>query len=794
MFNNYLKIALRNMKRYKGYSLINTAGLAVGMACCILILLWVRDELSFDRFHHNLDHIYRVIRMEQKIADAGKDALTPPPLAATLKEKFPEITHATRFGNWGCWLVSYGEKNFYETRYECADPDFFEMFNFPFIKGNPKNALLDTYSVVLTEEMAEKYFGNEDPIGKTLNINKQFDVTVTGVIKNVPKNSTLKFDFILPFRVLLLKELLGEETGKHWGFNSFSTLVMLNKSCSAKELGPKIAGIFEEHNEEDKDSALLQPFKDIHLYSNIKYDFDRLGDIKYVTIFSLLALFVLIIACINFMNLTTAKSAKRAKEVGLRKVIGAKRPQLIWQFFGESLLMSFFAFLLALILVELILPFFNNLSGKNLSLNPANNIMIYLYFLVITLLTGILAGSYPALLLSSFQPIKVLKGPAGLNVKDRNRSPLFRRILVVTQFTLSIGLIIGTTIIYTQLRFMRDKDLGINKEHIVYIPMAQSVISKYESIKEEFLRNPNVLNVSASLSLPTDIRNSPGSPEWEGKDPNNKMQIKADFVDYDYIETFQIKMAQGRSFSRKYPTDTETAYIVNEEAVRQMGLKSPLGKQFSFWDKKGKIIGVMKDFHFRPMYHQIQPIVFKIFPDWFRVIYTRIKPGNITGTLESLQKTWLQLNPGYPFEYRFLDEPFDQLYRAEERMGTLTKYFTVLGIVIACLGLLGLASFMAEQRTKEIGIRKVLGASVGNIILLLSREFTRLVLMSMIIAWPIAYFTMNQWLQNFAYRIGIGWWVFIFSAGLTVVFTLLTVSYQSIRAAAANPVQALRHE
>jgi predicted permease len=794
LFKNYLKIAFRNIKRYKGYSFINIAGLAMGMACCILILLWVRDELSFDRFHNNLDNIHRVIRQEQEIAEAGKDALTSPPLAAALKEKYPGITHVTRFGSWGQWLVTYGEKKFYETMYRCADPDFFEMFNFPFVKGNPKKALLNTYSVLLTEKMAEKYFGNENPIGKTLNINKQFDVTVTGVIKNVPGNSTLTFDFIFPFRILVGKELLGEKTGKNWGFNSFSTFVMLNKSSSAKELGPKIAGIFKEQNEEDKDLALLQPFKDIHLYSNIKYDLDNVGDIKYVTIFSLLALFVLIIACINFMNLTTAKSAKRAKEVGLRKVIGARRWQLIKQFFGESMLLSFFAFLLALILVELMLPAFNHLSGKNLSLNPANNIMIYLYFVGITLITGILAGSYPALLLSAFQPIKTLKGSSNVNVTGKNRTPLFRRILVVTQFTLSIALIIGTFVIYTQLGFMRNINLGINKDHIVYISMAENIVDDYESIRKKLLGNANVLTVSASLALPTDIGNSPGSPQWEGKDPNNNMQIKADFVDYDYIDLLQIKMAQGRSFSRKFATDAAEAYIVNEEAVRRMELESPVGKQFSFWDRKGKIIGVMKNFHFRPMHHQIQPIVFKIFPAWFRYIYIKIKPGNIPGTLASLKKSWSQLYPGYPFEYRFLDEQFDQLYRAEERMGTLTNYFTVLGILIACLGLFGLASFMAEQRTKEIGIRKALGASVGNIILLLSREFTKLVLVATIIAWPVAYFTMNQWLQNFAYRIGIGWWVFVFSAGLTIIIAFLTVSYQSIRAATANPIEALRCE
>jgi cell division protein FtsX len=353
---------------------------------------------------------------------------------------------------------------------------------------------------------------------------------------------------------------------------------MLNRSSSAKELGPKIAGIFKEHNEGDTDLALLQPFKDIHLYSSIKFDLDSVGDIKYVTIFSLLALFVLIIACINFMNLTTAKSAKRAKEVGLRKVIGAKRPQLIWQFFGESILMSCFAFLLALILVELMLPLFNNLSGKNLSLTPSGNITIYLGFIVITLITGILAGSYPALLLSAFQPVKTLKGSSSVNITGKNRTPLFRKILVVTQFTLSIGLIIGTTVIFNQLRFMRERDLGINREQIVYIPMAESVTNEYESIKKEFLRIPDVLKVTASMVLPTNIRSSPGSPQWEGKDPNNNMQIKADFVDYDYIETFQIKMALGRSFSREFPTDTKAAYIVNEEAVRRMGLESPVGK------------------------------------------------------------------------------------------------------------------------------------------------------------------------------------------------------------------------
>jgi len=791
MFKNYLKLAFRNIVRHKGYSFINIAGLAVGMACCILILLWVQDELGYDRFHKNLDNLYRVIREEHDTAEKGKSALTPPPLANALKQEFPGITHATRFGAWGRWLVKYGEKKFYEPGYECADPDFFAMFSFPFVRGNPKEALTDMYSVVITEEIAGKYFGNEDPLGKTLNINKQFDVKVTGVVKNIPGNSSLKFDLISPFK-MQLKEIFAEKIDNNWGFNSFNTYVMLNNEGSMGEPAPKAAGIFKKHNKEDNEKAIFQPLKEIHLYSNVKHDIKGVGDIKYVTIFSLLALFVLVIACINFMNLTTARSAKRAKEVGLRKVVGARRSQLIKQFFGESIILTFLALLFALILVELFLPAFNNLSGKNLSLESSSNMVIYLGFIGIAILTGVLSGSYPALLLSSFRPVRVLKGVP--HERKKGRLPLLRRVLVVTQFALSIGLVIGTAVIYKQLHFIRNKDLGYNKEHIVYIRMSENVIPKYYSIKKEFLRNSDVFNVTASLALPTNIGNSPGSPEWEGKKPGNKMQIKADFVDYDYIETFKIKMAQGRSFSRKFPTDAKTAYIVNEEAVRRMGLESPVGKGFSFWNRKGNIIGVMKDFHFRPLHKEIQPIVFKIFPDWFRHIYIRIKPGNVHAALDSLKKTWYKLNPDYPFEYHFLDDAFDNLYRAEERMGTLTNYFTFLGIFIACMGLFGLVSFMAEQRTKEIGVRKVLGASVPGIILLLSKEFTRLVLVANIISWPIAYYTMNRWLQNFAYRTGIGLWLFVFSAGLALVIALLTVSYQSIKAAVANPVEALRYE
>lgn len=787
---NYVKTAWRKIKRQKGYSFINVAGLAIGLSVCMMIVLWVVDEWSFDRFHANARRIFRVYRDESATRPNSGSALTSPPIAESLKKDFPEIIQATRFGTWERRLVSYRDKNFNETKYMHADPDFFAMFSFPLVKGDPRTAFAKPNSVVITEEMAAKYFGQEDPIGKVLTVNHSFDVAVTGVIKNVPSNSSLEFDFLSPFD-LLLKQFFGEDISGNWGFNSFSTYVMLSPNASGENLNRKLLGYLKKYQPEDTDELALQPLTDIHLFSDLGHDYNNQGDIKYVWIFGALAIFVLLIASVNFMNLTTARSANRAKEVGLRKVVGAERIQLIRQFFGESIMMTLFALAIALMLVELLLPFFNTLSGKHLISAWRNNPSLFLTFIGIALVTGIFSGSYPALFLSSFQPIQVLKG----SLSSTGANPLFRKALVIFQFSLSVFLVIGTIVISRQLSYMRNKDLGFNREHIIHLGIYGELHKKYGAIRDRFLQNPDVLHVTASLTLPTNIQNSPGTPEWEGKGPDEKMEIKADFVDFDYIETFDIPLVEGRSFSRDYATDPETAYIVNEEAVRRMRLQKPaVGKSFGFWSNKGQIIGVMKDAHFQTLHHKVEPLVFKIFPDWFFRMYVKIRPGDIAATLRSLEKTWDQMGLGYPFDFKFLDEDFQNLYNTEARLGNIFRSFTALAVFIACLGLFGLASFLAEQRTREIGIRKVLGASVFGIALRMSGDFTKWVLVANLIAWPVSWIVMSRWLNGFAYRSNLEGWIFLITAGLSLGLALLTVSFQSFRAARANPAKTLRQE
>jgi putative ABC transport system permease protein len=787
---NYIKTALRVIRRQKAYSLINISGLAIGLTVCMMIVLWVADEWSFDRFHPNARQIFRVYRDESATLMNATSALTPPPMAAALKADFPEIIRASRFGYWQKQLVAHMEKSFNEEKFRHADPDFFAMFSFPLIKGNPETVFADPYSVVLTETTAVKYFGQEDPMGKTLTVNNTFDVVVTGVIKDVPLNSSLTFDMLSPFE-LLLKESIGEDNRDNWGFNSFSTYVMLPKTSSSVDLDQKLKGYLKKYQPEDTDELALQPMTDIHLFSNLGHDINGRGDIKYVWIFSALAVFVLLIAGVNFMNLSTARSANRAKEVGLRKVVGAGRPQLIRQFFGESVLMAFFALVTALILLELMLPFFNTLSGKHLASPWRNNPVLLLGFLGLALVTGLLSGSYPALFLSSFQPIRILKG----TMRSTGANPFFRKSLVIFQFSLSVFLIIGTIVISRQLSYMRSLDLGFNREHIIHLTIHGELHDKYDAIRDRFLQNPDVLHVTASMALPTNIQSSPGTPEWEGKDPEAQMEIKADFVDFDYIETFNLALVEGRSFSREYATDLETAFIVNEEAVRRMGLQRPvIGKRFGFWGIDGEIIGVMKDAHFQTLHQKIEPLVFKMFRPWLRRIYVKIRSDNIAGTLQSLEKTWNQMNLGYPFEYRFLDEDFHDLYESEARLGNIFQSFAALAVFIACLGLFGLASFVAEQRTKEIGIRKVLGSSTIAIVTLLNREFLRWIAAANLIAWPVSYFVMQRWIHKFAYRTSITIGIFILAASIGLAVALFTVSMQTLKAARANPVESLKHE
>ncbi len=792
MFRNYLKIAFRNLWKHKIFSFINITGLAIGMAVCILILLWVRDELNFDKFQENSPQLYRVI---QEADYAGHDirmARTPFPLGPALKNDFPEISDAARVFVNGM-QVKVGEKTFEDDEMIFADPSFLKMFSFPLLQGDAATALSNPLSIILSEETAQKYFGTRDALGKTLMVMNKLQVQVTGIMKNTPRNSHLQFDFIVPMNIL--KEFGFDIDQMPWtnSNNSLYTYVMLQKNAGMQDVDQKISHIMAKHVSTSANRMFLQPFSQIHLHSNFLGDVEGQGDIKYVYIFSIMAVFVLLIACINFMNLTTARSGNRAKEVGMRKVIGASRKDIVKQFFGESVFMSLIALGFAIVLVELLLPVFNHLSNKELAVDYLGNSGMLLGLIGIALLTGLVAGSYPALFLSSFQPVKVLKG----SLRSGAKNSLFRKVLVITQFSLSIILIIATTVVYSQINYMSKKNLGFDKEQLVYIHLNRAAREKCEPLKNELLKNPNVVDVTVASHLLTDVTHAFDHVSWEGKNPDENVTMNGISVDYDFIKTLGMQLAAGRDFSEEHTTDATQAYIINEAAAKKMGFDSPVGKQFSLseeMNRPGTIIGVLKDFHFKPLSKEIEPMVIFLGQRERFYLYARVKPGNISATVSQLEKTWKNIVPGAEFRYGFFDEAIAELYTNEKRVGNLFEYFTVLAIFISCLGLFGLASFVAEQRTKEIGVRKVLGASVPSVVTLLSREFSLWVLLANIIAWPVAWYFMNKWLLNFAYRTQLQIWIFVFAGALAMLIALLTISIQAVKAATVNPVESLRYE
>ncbi len=787
MFKNYFKIALRNVVKYKGYSFINISGLAIGMACFILIFLWVQDELSFDKFHENAPELYRINTRDSENPDVithnSSFALAP-----GLKEQYPQIAAFTRWWFYGN-LVKYKDKVFKtHFKFRTADPAIFEMFTFPFIKGDPKTALTNLNSVVITQETAKKIFGNEEPMGKVLIVDNEREFTVTGVLKNIPRNSHLQFDYLAHI------ELMPKERLQSWEMVGDS-YVMLQKNTSVEDFNRKIANFYRTRppgpgiNIDTTYEPYLQPFTKIHLY-----EFGWPGRIKQVYIFSIIALFILFVACINFMNLATARSGCRAKEVGLRKVVGAQRGHIVRQFLGESIVLSFIALLFAVILVELLLPFFNNMLGKQTPGILSGNPVVLLSLAGITIITGIIAGSYPALFLSSFQPVKVLKGALNSGVK----SSLFRTILVVAQFFISIVLIICTIIVYQQLNYILSRNLGYNKDYVISLPINNDYRKNYESFKNELIQNHGVSYVTAASSLPTQVGQGIGI-NWKGNPDDEELSVRFLMVDFDFIEAFDMKIVHGRSLSKTYATDAAEAYILNEKAVKLMGLESPLGTRVSFgeglrFEHKGIIVGVVKDFHFRYLYEEVGPFLLRIYPPWFEYLFVKMKPENILSTINHVEKISKKYAPDYPFEYSFLDDSLDELYKSERQMGRIFNYFAFLAIFISCLGLFGLAAYMAEQRSKEISVRKVLGASVQDVVLLLSREFIKWVVIANVFAWPVAYFIMNKWLQDFAYRTNINGLVFLFSSLLTIFVAIITVIFQAVKAATANPVDALKYE
>jgi ABC-type antimicrobial peptide transport system permease subunit len=784
MFKNHLKIALRGIKRQKGYSVINISGLAIGIACCILILLWVRDELGYDGFHEDRDSIYRIVSQGVSAGVSEYYAVTPLPLGPALQQEYPEVVKATRYNGMQLRL-RLGSETHAESG-TLVDPDFIRMFSFGLLQGDKESCLNDPFSIILTERLAGKYFGTRDPVGQVLTTQAGTDLKVSGVMKNVPHNSHLRFDFLIPFEILAR---LGRDLN-NWEDVSYFTYVMLERDANVSDVNRMIEATLDKYRERRDSSRYLQPLKDIHLRSHFKFDIEGHGDIRYVYIFSAAAALILTIACINFMNLATARSAGRAKEVGIRKVVGAHRSHIVRQFFGESTLLTMVAFLASLAMVRLLLPVFNVLSGKplvfDLRLDPA----LYGGLLGILLFTGLLSGSYPAVFLSAFRPVRVLRG----RFSAGGKGALFRRVLVVTQFSLSIILVIGTLGIYHQIHYMKNANLGFATDHLIYIPMSQEVHRNYDALRIELLRNPSILNVTAVDSLPIYEGSGTSKAEWEGKSADFQLQMRIGAVDYDFLETFGLGMVQGSFFSREITTDSSQGFVINEAAVKAMGLEDPIGKRFGWRGRQGRIIGIIQDYQLRTLHYEVEPLAIFIDPDWLTYLCVKLDANNVPRSLAFLGDAWGKHSPEDPFQFRFFDDDIDTLYRAEERIGTLFKYFTLLAVFISCLGLFGLASYLVEQRTKEIGIRKVLGASVPRICVLLSQEFFKWVVIANLIAWPAAYFVTEQWLQSFAHRAGFALWIFVLSGVLSFTAATAAIGYQSVRAALINPARSLRYE
>ena len=792
MFRNYIKIAFRNLIDNKGFALINISGLAIGITCSFLILLWVHDELSYDRFHKNGDRIYRVIQNIQFSDHNTHWAITQGPLGPALKNDFPEIVDAVRTV-WQRFRLSYADKKFDEY-VGLADPSLFNMFSFSLISGDASTALNNPHSIILSEKMADKYFKNEDPLGKTIKADNQYDFIVTGVMKNIPANSHLQFDFIIPF-------VFGREinyTVDIWNNSRFITYIMTQKDISVDVLIKNITDYLKDKPTLEENVKLtLQPLNRIHLYSDYDFDFTQ-GDIKYVVIFSSIGVIILLIACFNFMNLSTARAGSRAKEIGMRKVSGAARRDIMIQFFIESFIYTLLAMLLALILVDLLMPTFNLLSAKSLEFAILDNNTILLLLIAIVIITGLLSGSYPAIHLSSFKPVTVLKSKHSLFVNDsygKQRS-LFRQILVVIQFSLSVILIIASIIIYYQIQFMKEMKLGFDKTNIIHARMSSEMTEKLDAIKNELLANPDIIAVTATTNIPTygyEFSNSLWT--WDGKTDDQDILFRNVYVDYDYFKTFKMDILSGRPFSKNFATDT-SAVIINEAAMKAMGLPDPVGKQLRYTrgNYVADIIGVVKNYNFRSLHTAIEPLVILFAPNYGQNLCIRINAADLSATIGYIQNIWSKFDSEHPFDFHFLNESLDNLYQSEERIHTLIRYFTFIAVFISSLGIFGLASFLAGQRTKEIGIRKVLGASVSSIIWLFSATFAKWILLSNLIAWPLAWYAANSWLQNFAYKIEISWWIFLLSGGIALVIALTTVSVQALKAGLTNPVDSLKYE
>lgn len=796
MLRNYFVSIIRNMKRQKIYTLLNVFGLALGLACFILISRYIQFELSYEKSHKNARRIYKVVTQVagEEFLGSTRFAITPAPLAPALMDEFPEVEYATRLYKSSNILLEYEDRVYLEDEWLYADRHIFDIFTIPMLKGHSETALSTPYTVVISEKMAERYFGDEHPIGKLLRFNSAYDFVVTGVMENMPANTHIRCDFIA--NIETLNDLLFKID--NWGRRAFHTYLLLHEGGDADDLSLKYPAFLESKlrgskwwDEQEADRYYHQRLLDVHLKADTIGNIGSVGDIKYIYIILMIAVFILIIACINYMNLATARSARRAKEIGVRKVVGAKRPQLIRQFFGESVFLSVFSLGAAYILANLFLPLFNNLVDARLSLNLVHDAQFAVFLLLIGLSAGIISGSYPALYLSGIKAVTVMKGSFSKNP----HGAFFRNLLVVGQFSISIFLLIGTFVISQQLNYIRNKKLGFSKEHIITAKIIGDGISSHrEAFKKELLDQAGISHVTFSSFLPMRFQNQiymsyEGMPDQN----NNGLLTYFSTVDYDYFKTFDMQIVKGRDFSKAIDHHSP-AYIINETAAKKLGWKNPIGKIFGYHGNMGPVVGVVNDFHYADFRVALESVSFQLLPDDGRVLSIKFNGDDVPRVISGIEKTWNSFSGGYPFKYEFMDEKYDAMYKSEIRLKKVFRYFSTLTVLICCLGLFGLASYSVEQSSKEIGIRKVLGATDTGIFRLLSWKFTKGVVFANFLAWPAAYYFMSKWLEGFVYRIDMPWPTFLIAGVLSFAIALTTVFFQSIKASYSNPVKALKYE
>ncbi len=808
MIKNYIKIALRNFVKHLGFSFINVFGLAVGIASCLLIVLFVRDELGFDKHNEKYDRIHRIGLKGFVNNSVFEGVVTPSPMAKALVAEFPEVEAATRVRNFGFPVFRYGEKVFSEERVFWVDRSFFDVFTVPFIKGDPQTALEKPLTIVLTRTMALKYFGDEDPMGKTLNADRRRDYVVTGVVEDPPRNSHFHYDFLAAL------ETNDDSRSPVWVSNSYLTYVALREDASPEAFAAKMPNLVKTHVAPQIQAAVgisleqffesggryeyfVQPLKDIHLRSHYDFELEPNGDIAYVYLFSIIALGILAVAVINFVNLATARSSSRAREVGIRKTVGSHRGQIVRQFLSETVMMSFLSVLLALLIVQLLLPAFNKITGKELFIPYGQNPLTIPALLALVVLVGVLAGIYPALFLASFEPVAVLK----TETSGRSRKSHLRNVLVVFQFAVSIMLLIGTLVVHRQMNYIQTKNLGFNRDQVVIVEKVDDIGTQLRAFKQELFANPRIVSASNTNGLigGGDFGNS--AHKLPGATGEETHLLWTYASDADFAKTYEIEMAAGRYFDEEHASDTQGA-VINETAARALGLEDPVGKQIiAIGPTEARsvaftVIGVVKDFNFQSLHTEIQPLIIRYFgpKNFGRFLSVRVRSENIREILSFMERAWRGFAQNQAFEYEFFDDHFARIYQSEERTGRIFLSFSILAIFVASLGLFGLSAFVAEQRTKEIGIRKTLGASVAGISVLLARQFTKWVLVANLIAWPAAYFYLNAWLRKFAYRADLSVGAFVLTSVLVFVFSLLTVSYQTVKAATADPVKSLKYE